>query len=63
MAISLRSKTDTAMVNEALAKLLAHNVVVVIHEMYELGIEPIFGAAPPANESRNILPMVRPTAR
>lgn len=57
---SLRSKTDTAMVNETLAKLLAHNLVVVIHEMYELGIEPIFAASPPANEPRNILPMVRP---
>lgn len=60
---SLRSKTDTAMVNETLAKLLAHNVVVVIHKMYELGIDLSFGAAPPAHEPRNILPMVRPTSR
>jgi transposase len=60
---SLRSKTDTAMVNEALAKLLCHNIVCVIHEMYELGIEPIFGATPPANEPRNILPMMRPATR
>ncbi len=41
---SLRSKSDAAMVNEALAKLLCHNLVVVIHEMYELGIDPTFGA-------------------
>jgi transposase len=39
---SLRSKSDTAMVNETLAKVLCHNLVVLIHEMYELGIEPAF---------------------
>jgi transposase len=38
----LRSKTDTAMVNEALCKILCHNLVVLIHEMSELGIEPVF---------------------
>ncbi len=37
---SLRSKTDTAMVNEALCKILCHNLVVLIHEMHELGIQP-----------------------
>ena len=39
---SLRSKTDTAQVNETLAKVLCHNLVVLIHEMYELGIDPVF---------------------
>ena len=39
---SIRSKTDTAMVNEALCKVLCHNLVVLIHEMHELGIEPVF---------------------
>lgn len=39
---SLRSKTDTAMVNETLCKVLCHNLVVLIHEMEELGIEPVF---------------------
>jgi transposase len=39
---SVRSKTDTAMVNETLCKVLCHNIVVLIHEMYELGIEPVF---------------------
>jgi hypothetical protein len=29
-------------VNETLAKVLCHNLVVLIHEMYELGIEPHF---------------------
>lgn len=41
---SLRSKGDTAMVNEALCKILCHNLVVLIHEMHELGIDPIFGS-------------------
>ncbi len=30
-------------VNETLCKVLCHNLVVLVHEMYELGIEPIFG--------------------
>jgi len=39
---SVRSKTDVAMKNEVLAKIVCHNIVCVIHEMYELGIEPAF---------------------
>ncbi|SPF44658.1 transposase [Candidatus Sulfotelmatobacter kueseliae] len=39
---SLRSKTEAAMVNETLCKILCHNLVVLIHEMFELGIEPFF---------------------
>ncbi len=39
---SLRSKTDVAIVNEALCKILCHNLVVLIHEMFELGIDPVF---------------------
>jgi transposase len=39
---ALRSKTDTAMINEALCKILCHNLVVLIHEMCELGIDPVF---------------------
>jgi hypothetical protein len=38
----LRSKTDVAMVNETLCKILSHNLVVLIHEMSELGIDPVF---------------------
>ena len=38
----LRSKTDVAMVNETLCKVLCHNLVVLIHEMCELGIDPVF---------------------
>ena len=40
----VRSKTDVAMKNEVLCKILCHNIVVLIHEMYELGIEPAFWA-------------------
>jgi transposase len=39
---SLRSKTETAQVNETLAKVLCHNLVVLIHEIYELGIDARF---------------------
>jgi transposase len=39
---SLRSKTDTAMVNEALCKILCHNLCCLIQSMYELGIEATF---------------------
>jgi hypothetical protein len=42
---SLRSKTDTAMVNESLAKLLSHNLCCLISAWYELGIEPFFRPA------------------
>ena len=38
---SLRSKTDTAMVNEALCKVLCHNICCLIQSPYELGIEPM----------------------
>jgi hypothetical protein len=39
---SLRSKTDTAMVNEALCKILCHNVCCLIQSHYELGVEATF---------------------
>ena len=45
---SLRSKTDRALVNEALCKILCHNLVVLVHEAHELGVEPIFWAETPA---------------
>ncbi len=38
------------MKNEVLAKIVCHNIVCVIHEMYELGIEPEFwGRSLPTN--------------
>ena len=41
---SLRSKNPEAQVNEALVKILCHNVCVLIQAMYALGVEPDFGA-------------------
>ncbi|MFZ3148152.1 MAG: IS5 family transposase [Methanothrix sp.] len=39
---TLKSKNPTAQVNELLAKIIAYNLTVVIHEMYENGINPNF---------------------
>lgn len=39
---SVRSKTDTAMKNEALAKFVCHNLCCLISAWYELDIEPVF---------------------
>jgi transposase len=38
----LKSKKFKAQENELLCKFIAHNIVVLIHEMYELGINPNF---------------------
>lgn len=38
----LRSKGDTAQINEALCKVLCHNLTVLIHSMFELNIVPTF---------------------
>ena len=38
----LRSKTMTAQMNEALCKVLCHNLCVVIQSMHEFGVEPMF---------------------
>jgi len=40
----LRSKNRTAQINELLLKILCHNIVVLIHEMNELGIDTNFGS-------------------
>jgi transposase len=50
---AVRSKSDVAMVNEVLCKILAHNLSVLIHEQCELGIETEFWTDKP-----NTLPMV-----
>jgi transposase len=39
---SVRSKSDTGQVNEALCKVLCHNICVLIHAMHALNITPIF---------------------
>ncbi len=59
---SVRSKTDTAMVNETLCKFLCHNICCVIQEQAELGIEPVFwgnGGARREQERSVVLPMFR----
>jgi transposase len=38
----LKSKKWISQKNELLCKIIAHNIVVLIHEMFELGIEPNF---------------------
>lgn len=44
----LRSKTLTAQINEALCKVLCHNLCVVIQSVHELGIETSFAMEPAA---------------
>lgn len=39
---NVRSKTPVAQVNEVLLKILAHNVVCLVHSMHELGVDPQF---------------------
>jgi hypothetical protein len=39
---SVRSKSDTGQVNEALCKVLAHNICVLIHAAHALNVEPVF---------------------
>jgi transposase len=39
---SLRSKTETAQINEALCKVLCHNICCLIQSMFELNLKPEF---------------------
>jgi transposase len=39
---SLRSKTERSQINEALCKVLCHNICCLIQSMYELGLKPKF---------------------
>jgi len=38
----LGRKTRTTQINEALYKILAHNICVLIQSMFELGVKPDF---------------------
>ena len=38
----LRSKSDAGQINEALCKVLCHNICVLVQAIHELGIEPTF---------------------
>ena len=39
---SLRSKSDTGQINEALCKVLCHNLCCLVQAIHELGVEPAF---------------------
>src|SRR5262249_28245968 len=56
----VRSKTDTATVNEVLGKLLAHNLCGVIQSQSELGIEATFWPSEEPATGPDVLPLVRP---
>jgi hypothetical protein len=51
------SKTDTAMVNEVLCKILCHNLTCLIQEQETLGIVPIFFKGEERAANPVILPM------
>src|SRR5262249_59502924 len=55
---SVRSKIEAAMVNEALCKILAHNLCCVILSQIELGIEAVFWDGKEEGP-RDVLPLVR----
>ena len=38
----VRARTETARFNEVLAKVLCHNLCVLVKSMYQLGIKPDF---------------------
>ena len=38
----VRGKTPVSQVNNALTKLLAHNLYVLVHSIYKLGLDPQF---------------------
>lgn len=59
---NVRSRSDTAKVNEALAKLVCFNLTRVILSQCELGIETVFwqNDSVPTDEHPDVLPMTRP---
>lgn len=57
---SVRSKNPTAMVNEALCKILCHNLTCLIQEQETLGITPVFWKDEEQEDGeRTILPLMR----
>lgn len=59
----LRSRTLTEQVNEALCKVLCHNLCVVIQSVHELGMEPTFGRSTPVRFNSSLEPHIMPTTR
>ncbi len=56
----LRSRTPVAQTNEMLLKILAHNVVCLVHSMYELGISEMFGYSLPKKTRGDRMSLVMP---
>ena len=56
---SVLSKTDTAMRNEVLCKILCHNLTCLIQEQETPGIIPVFWKDEPKVGRSDVLPMVR----
>jgi hypothetical protein len=56
---SVVSRTDTAMVNEVLCKILCHNLTCLIQEQETLGIIPVFWKDETETPAPAILPMCR----
>ena len=56
----VRAKTDTAMRNEVLAKIVCHNICCVISAWYELKIEPEFWMPKGNAPATVVLPMAEP---
>ncbi len=48
---TLLSKSEVAQTNEVLAKVIAHNLCVLIHSFHELGVDPSFGQVPTRDAS------------
>ncbi len=57
---SIRSRNPVAMANEVYAKVLCHNLCVLIMSQCELRIEPVFWPDGPKGKSPDVLPLVRP---
>jgi hypothetical protein len=56
---SVMSKSDTAMTNEVLCKILCHNLTCLIQEQETLGISPVFWKDEAGSIEPEILPMRR----
>ena len=52
---TLKSRNQTAQVNELLCKILAYNITVLIHEMFENGVTPDFLQIQPAHAATHSL--------
>jgi len=49
----VRSKMEVAQTNEVLLKVLAHNIVCLVHTIHELSIAPMLDAPLPINSLTN----------